>query len=253
MRPWIAAALTVAAVVALGYVHPFGNPRVEPAKGLGTLLEGATMPADAKAVLVNKCADCHSSETRWPVYARIAPGSWLIERDIVEARKKMDLSHWEQMPADKQQVLTAKIFEEAKSGDMPPLQYRLLHWNAKLSKADVQTLSMLGKSSGGSEAALAGDGDAVQGKAVFEKRCTGCHAMAVDREGPRLAGVYGRKAGSIAGFTYSTGLKNSGVTWNDATLEKWLSDPDLMVPDNNMSFSVPKAEERRNLIAYLKQ
>jgi len=253
MRPWIAAALTVAAVVALGYVHPFGNPRVESAKGLGTLLEGATMPADAKAVLVNKCADCHSSETRWPVYARIAPGSWLIERDIVEARKKMDLSHWEQMPAEKQQVLTAKIFKEAKSGEMPPLQYRLLHWNAKLSKADVQTLSMLGKSSGGSEAALAGDGDAVQGKAVFEKRCTGCHAMAVDREGPRLAGVYGRKAGSIAGFTYSTGLKNSGVTWNDATLEKWLSDPDLMVPDNNMSFSVPKAEERRNLIAYLKQ
>jgi cytochrome c len=253
MRPRIAAALTVAAVVALGYVHPFGNPRVEPAKGLGTLLEGATMPADAKAVLVNKCADCHSSETRWPVYARIAPGSWLIERDIVEARKKMDLSHWEQMPADKQQVLTAKIFEEAKSGDMPPLQYRLLHWNAQLSKTDVQALSRLGKSTGGSEAALAGDGDAVQGKAVFEKRCTGCHAMAVDREGPRLAGVYGRRAGNIAGFTYSAGLKNSGVTWNDATLEKWLSDPDLMVPDNNMSFSVPKAEERRNLIAYLKQ
>jgi len=253
MRPWTAAALTVAAVVALGYVHPFGNPRVEPAKGLGTLLEGATMPADAKAVLVNKCADCHSSETRWPVYARIAPGSWLIERDIVEARKKMDLSHWEQMPADKQQVLTAKIFEEAKSGDMPPLQYRLLHWTAQLSKTDVQALSMLGKSASGSEAALAGDGDAVQGKAVFEKRCTGCHAMAVDREGPRLAGVYGRRAGSIAGFTYSAGLKNSGVTWNDVTLEKWLSDPDLMVSDNNMSFSVPKAEERRNLIAYLKQ
>jgi cytochrome c len=133
MRPWTAAALTVAAVVALGYVHPVGNPRAEPAKGLGTLLEGATMPADAKVVLVNKCADCHSSETRWPVYARIAPGSWLIERDIVEARKKMDLSHWEQMPADKQHVLTAKIFEEAKSGDMPPLQYRLLHWTAQLS------------------------------------------------------------------------------------------------------------------------
>jgi cytochrome c len=253
MRPWTAAALTVAAVVALGYVHPFGNPRVEPAKGLGTLLEGATMPADAKAVLVNKCADCHSSETRWPVYARIAPGSWLIERDILEARKKMDLSRWEQMPADKQEVLMAKIFGEAKSGDMPPLQYRVLHWNAKLSKADVQRLSMLGKSSDGSEATLAGDGDAVRGKAVFEKRCTGCHAMDVDREGPRLAGVYGRRAGSIAGFTYSAGLKSFGVTWNDATLEKWLSDPDLMVPDNNMSFSVSKAEERRDLIAYLKQ
>ena len=237
----------------LGFVHPFGNPRVEPATGLGTLLQGAKMPADAKAVLVTKCADCHSNETRWPVYARIAPGSWLIERDIVEARKKLDLSRWEEIPAEKQQVLTAKILEEAKSGDMPPLQYLALHWDAKLSKADVQALSMLGKSAGGSEATLSGAGDAVRGKAVFEKRCTGCHAMEVDREGPRLRGVFGRKAGSVAGFTYSAGLKRSGFTWNEATLERWLSDPDLVVPDNNMSFSVPKAEERRDLIAYLKQ
>ena len=94
---------------------------------------------------------------------------------------------------------------------------------------------MLGKSAGGSEAALDGDGDAVQGKAVFEKRCTGCHAMEADREGPRLAGVFGRKAGSVAGFTYSAGLKNSGITWTEATLERWLSDPDLVVKDNNMS------------------
>jgi len=250
---WTAAALTVAAVVGMGYLHPFGNPRVEPAKGLGTLLQGANMPAEAKGVLVTKCADCHSSETRWPVYARIAPGSWLIERDIVEARKKMDLSQWEKLPADRQDVLVAKIIQEAKTGDMPPLQYLALHWGAKLSKADVTTLSELGKDSGRSEAALAGDGDAVQGKAVFERRCTGCHALEVDREGPRLAGVYGRKAGSVQEFRYSAGLKNLGLTWNDATLERWLSDPDMVVPDNNMSFSVLKAEERRDLIAYLKQ
>jgi len=253
MRVWTVATLTVAAIMGLGFVHPFGNPRAEPAEGRGTLLKGANMPGAAKTVLVTKCADCHSSETRWPVYARIAPGSWLIERDIAEARKKMDLSRWEQMPADKQAVLTAKIVEEAKSGDMPPLQYLALHWGAKLSKADVKTLSMLGKGSGGNEAALAGDGDAVRGKAVFEKRCTGCHAMDVDREGPRLAGAYGRKSGSVPGFTYSAGLKNLGLTWNDATLERWLSDPDMVVPDNNMSFSVPKAEERQDVIAYLKQ
>jgi cytochrome c len=252
MRPWIAA-LTLAAAVGLGCMHPFRDPRVEPQKGLGMLLRGANIPAGAKAVLVTKCADCHSSETRWPVYARIAPGSWLIERDIVEGRKHMDLSRWEEMSSDQQQVMMAKISQEAKSGDMPPLQYLALHWRAGLSASDVQALSMLGKSASGGEATLAGNGDAARGKAVFEKRCTGCHAMDVDREGPRLAGVYGRKAGVIAGFTYSAGLKNSGVTWNDAMLEKWLSDPDLMVPDNNMSFSVPKAEERRDLIAYLKQ
>jgi cytochrome c len=253
MRPWTAAALTVAAIAGLGFVHPFGNPRVEPAKGLGTLLPGANMPADAKAVLVMKCADCHSSETRWPVYARIAPGSWLIERDIIEARKMMDLSQWEKLPTDEQDVLVAKIIQEAKSGDMPPPQYLALHWGAKLSKADVQTLSLMSKVSDGSETTSSAPGDAVRGSAVFERRCIGCHAMEADREGPRLTGVFGRKAGSIPGFTYSAGLKKSGLTWDDTTLEKWLSDPDIVVPGNNMSFSVPKAEERRDLIAYLKQ
>ena len=257
MRAWMVAFVTVVAVMGvgygLGYLHPFGNPRVEPAEGLGTLLRGAKMPAEAKAVLVAKCADCHSSETRWPLYARIAPGSWLIESDIVEARKKMDLSRWEQMPAETQQVLMAKIVQEAKTGEMPPMQYLALHWDARLSEDDVKALSMLGKSVGGSEAALAGDGDAVRGKVIFEKRCIGCHAMEADREGPRLAGVYGRRAGSVAGFNYSAGLKNSEITWSDATLERWLSDPDLVVKDNNMSIGVPKAEERRDLIAFLKQ
>ena len=253
MRWLIASALTAAGVVGLGYVHPFGNPRVEPPQGLGTLLQNASMPSGAKAVLLAKCADCHSNETKWPIYARIAPGSWLIERDIIDARKHMDLSQWQNTPPETQQVWMAKIVQEAKSGDMPPPQYLVLHWDAKLSKADVQALSALGQPSGGSETALAGSGDPARGKAVFEKRCTGCHALNADREGPRLSGVYGRKAGSIAGFAYSKGLTNSAMTWTDATLEKWLSDPDMMIPDNNMSFSVPKAEERRDLIAFLRQ
>jgi cytochrome c len=256
MRVWVAVVTVIAlagAGLGLGNLHPFGDPRVGPAEGLGTLLQGAKMPAEAKAVLVAKCADCHSNETRWPVYARTAPGSWLIERDIVEARKAMNLSRWEEMPAQTQEVWAAKILKEAKSGDMPPLQYRLLHWDAKLSEGDVQALSMLTKSAGGSEAALVREGDAVRGKAVFEKRCVGCHTLDADREGPRLAHVFGRKAGSVAGFDYSAGLKKSGITWTDATLEKWLSDPDLVVKDNNMSIGVPKAEERRDLIAYLKQ
>lgn len=244
--------LSAIAAVGLALIHPFGNPRVEPARGLDTLLQGANMPAEAKKVLVTKCADCHSNETRWPVYARVAPGSWLIERDIVEARKKMNLSNWEQMPADTQDVLIGKIIHEAKSGDMPPLQYRALHWETKLTSADVATLSKLASGNKG-EASLSGPGDAARGKTVFEKRCTGCHAMEGDREGPRLAGVFGRKAGSVPGFDYSAGLKNSGITWNEATLEKWLSDPDSLVKDTTMDFHVPKAQERSDLVAYFKR
>lgn len=252
MRLWTIAVFTAAAVVGLGVVHPFGDPRVEPAKGLDTLLLDANMPANARAVLVTKCADCHSNETRWPIYARMAPGSWLIERDIVEARKAMNLSGWEAIASDKQDVLKAKIVREAKSREMPPVQYLALHWNAKLSSSDVQALATLSQNAGGSDADAGGQGDPVRGKAVFERRCTGCHALDADREGPRLAGVFGRKAGSVAGFAYSAGLKKLGITWDEATLDKWLSDPDIMVPDNAMSFSVAKAAERRDVIAFLK-
>jgi cytochrome c len=186
------------------------------------------------------------------VYSRIAPGSWLIERDIIEARKHLDLSQWGQLPHDKQAVLMAKIVQEARNGDMPPLQYLALHWNAKLSKSDIEALSIVGKSSGELEPTVAGNGDPARGKLVFEKRCTGCHALDSDREGPRLAGVYGRKAGSVQGFNYSASVKNLGITWNDAMLEKWLTDPDLIAPDNQMSFSTPKAQDRLDLIAYLR-
>src|SRR5258708_15931722 len=104
MRVWVAAALTVAALVGLGYVHPFGNPRVELAEGLGTLLQRANMPADAKAALVTNCAGCHSNEARWPADARIVPGAWRIVADIVEARKKMRLSRCGAIPAGQQAV-----------------------------------------------------------------------------------------------------------------------------------------------------
>jgi cytochrome c len=57
----------------------------------------------------------------------------------------------------------------------------------------------------------------------------------------------------VPGFDYSKGLKSSGVTWDEATLEKWLKEPDLMVPDTTMDFLIPKAQERADVIAYLKQ
>lgn len=96
-------------------------------------------------------------------------------------------------------------------------------------------------------------GDAARGKMVFERRCTGCHALDSNREGPRLRDVYGRKAGSVAGFQYSASLAHAGITWNPATLDRWLSDPDAMIPGNNMSFLTPKEADRKDLIAYLQQ
>jgi cytochrome c len=90
------------------------------------------------------------------------------------------------------------------------------------------------------------------GKELFEKRCTGCHSLDNDRIGPRIRGVYGRKAGTGEGFPYSDALKGSRVVWNSATLDKWLADPDQLVPGNDMEFRVGKPDERAAIIEFLR-
>ena len=95
-------------------------------------------------------------------------------------------------------------------------------------------------------------GDPARGKQLFEKRCTGCHSLDADKEGPHLRGVYGRKAGTASGFNYSDALKAANFTWNDALLQKWLTDTDSVVPDNNMDFHVPNPDERADIIRYLR-
>jgi cytochrome c len=92
----------------------------------------------------------------------------------------------------------------------------------------------------------------VSGKELFGKRCGGCHALDRDKEGPQLHGVYGRKAGSVDSFQYSEALKKSRIVWSEETLERWLTDTEMLVPNNDMTFHVEKAEERRAIIAYLK-
>jgi cytochrome c len=107
---------------------------------------------------------------------------------------------------------------------------------------------------GGSTLSMVGPGQAAAGgKELFDKRCGGCHALDRDKEGPRLGGVYGRVAGSVDSFQYSEALKKSKITWTDATLDKWLTDTEKLVPDNDMSFHVEKSDERGEIIAYLKQ
>lgn len=103
----------------------------------------------------------------------------------------------------------------------------------------------------GQQSAEGVTGDAVRGKTLFEKRCTGCHSLEQDKEGPRLRDVYGRRAGTVAGFPYSDALKGAQFTWDAATLDKWLTDTESVVPNNDMSFHVPKASERADIIRFL--
>ena len=95
-------------------------------------------------------------------------------------------------------------------------------------------------------------GDAKRGQDVFAKRCTGCHSLDEDKEGPRLRGAFGKKAGTLSTtFKYSEALKNSNVTWDAPSLDQWMADPEKIIPNSDMFFRVPRANERIDVIAYL--
>lgn len=90
------------------------------------------------------------------------------------------------------------------------------------------------------------------GRDLFVRRCSGCHAVELNKEGPALRGVYGRKPGSATGFAYSDSLKKVDAHWDDATLDRWLADPEALAPETDMAFRVADAADRKAIIAYLK-
>jgi cytochrome c len=95
-------------------------------------------------------------------------------------------------------------------------------------------------------------GNAKAGEAIYA-RCMACHALGYDRTGPRHCGLFGRKAGSVPGFQYSEAMKRSGIVWNERTLDRFLANPVKTVPGTAMGYAgVPDAQERADLIAYLK-
>src|SRR5256885_8560890 len=103
--------------------------------------------------------------------------------------------------------------------------------------------------------AQAASGDIARGQQDF-RACAQCHSLEPNRNmtGPSLAGLWGRKAGSLPSFErYSDALKSSGIIWDDRSLDGWLSDPDRMVPDNEMPFNgIKDARDRADLLAFLK-
>jgi cytochrome c len=96
--------------------------------------------------------------------------------------------------------------------------------------------------------------DAEAGKKVFQK-CAPCHSVgpgATNKVGPNLSGLVGRKSGTEEGFSYSDAMKNSGLTWDEATFKEYITDPKKKVPGNKMLFPGVKDElERDDLFAYL--
>jgi hypothetical protein len=98
-------------------------------------------PPAVEAVMRRACFDCHTNETRWPLYARIAPGSWLMARDIHNGRNHLNFSKWADSDDEERQTDRENCWEQVESGEMPPWFYILpFHPDAKLSAADKATL-----------------------------------------------------------------------------------------------------------------
>ena len=103
-------------------------------------------PPEIKTLLKNACYDCHSHETVWPRYGRVAPISWLVASDVKEGREKMNFSTWTDYKPIKQNVLLDDAMDQIKEGEMPPFQYRLMHPAARLTDDQIQTLTAWVKS-----------------------------------------------------------------------------------------------------------
>jgi cytochrome c len=126
--------LATLAGITLPLIHPFGPVRQQSSS--------AMLPGDAavRPLLERACANCHSEQTKWPLYSQLPLLSWAIEKDVAEAREHMNLSHWEQFSAEQKRDLLARIGTELRSRQMPLPRYLVLHPEARLSDAEIQAI-----------------------------------------------------------------------------------------------------------------
>ncbi len=144
LAPFALAAIAFGALLG-GKIHPFGNPNTEDSgqhltnsmdrkADLWPLLTGAKAIDPATLHLLERsCQNCHSEKTVWPWYGRIAPGSWLLERDVMLARERFNLSRWDSYTPEQRAAFLSAIGAAVRTGEMPPARYLLMHPGASLS------------------------------------------------------------------------------------------------------------------------
>jgi hypothetical protein len=125
--------LAVIGLVLFGLIQlvPYGRDHSNPP----VLSEPGWDSTATRNLAVRACFDCHSNETVWPWYSNIAPMSWLVQRDVIQGREELNFSTWgrgEQEAED--------IAEVIRDGEMPPMQYLLLHPGARLTDAEKEQL-----------------------------------------------------------------------------------------------------------------
>lgn len=125
-------ALGAIAVFVLIQLIPYGRAHDDPS---GTR-EAQFANAGTQRLFDGACADCHSDRTTWPLYSNVAPVSWLVQHDVEDGRRRLNLSEW-----DKPQPDLGEVQSSILGGGMPPIQYKLLHAESRLSATERRELA----------------------------------------------------------------------------------------------------------------
>jgi cytochrome c len=139
-----------------------------------------------------------------------------------------------------------------KRPNQTPLLYALLKKSGTLIRSTGSHLALM-TALVATQTTVQAAPDAIKGKELYQSRCAACHALDFNGLGPAHRGVFGRQVGKVGNYNYSAALKASSVTWNEASLERWLADPEAFIPGQKMGLNLADAVERADVIAYMKQ
>jgi len=114
------------------------SPPVDPTR---TIEAAMAIPADVKPILVRSCYDCHSHQTRWPWYSRVAPVSWLIANDVTEGREALNFSTWRGYPPDRASRKLDEIADMVTRREMPMPIYTYVHRGSALTDAEISRVA----------------------------------------------------------------------------------------------------------------
>lgn len=110
------------------------------------IIESGGAPEKVKMILIKACYDCHSNQTVYPMYAYIAPFSWLVAKDVKEGREELNFSEWGDLSKRRKIKLMSSVAEEVEKRDMPLKIYTIIHRDAILSDDEINAITTWTKS-----------------------------------------------------------------------------------------------------------
>jgi hypothetical protein len=126
------------AAVAGSLIHPGATPVVPGVNQ--AILRGSQADPETLAIIQRACVNCHSQQTDWPWYGHVPPVSWLVARDVQQARVHMNLSRWQEYTADDRLRLLSEIGSAVRTREMPVQRYVWLHPEARITDIERQRI-----------------------------------------------------------------------------------------------------------------